>query len=79
MIEMDRRRPLQNPILDPAKLPDDMLLRPNEVASWIGFSRATLSAWRHHGQGPAFIRVHGNPRYYVKDIRAWLREQEQNE
>lgn len=51
---------------------DEILLRPEEVASWTGTPLNTLRWWRQTGRGPRFVRVESKPRYLSGDIRSFL-------
>ena len=43
-----------------------------EAASRLGLKVATLRAWRHHGRGPAFVRLGRAIRYLAIDIDEFL-------
>lgn len=43
-----------------------------EVAARLGLKVATLRAWRHHGKGPAFVRLGRAVRYLDADVNAFL-------
>lgn len=62
------------PAFDIATLPDDAVLRAQELAGWLRLSLATLEAWRyqHPDRGPPWVVVAGLPRYRLGDVRKWL-------
>jgi hypothetical protein len=58
-----------------AALPDDILLKPADLACWLGVSIQFLSIGRTRGYGPAFVRLSPTAvRYRASDVRAWLTE-----
>lgn len=57
----------------------DPLLTPAEAAKALRLSMPTLSRWRNHGDGPAFIRLGYNRVVYRRSaIEAWLGSIEQD-
>lgn len=47
----------------------------NDVAAkYLGVKPPTLTAWRHRGQGPVFIRVGRLVRYREEDLERWVAE-----
>lgn len=48
------------------------LLKPQEVADWLGVKRKTLDVWRHKGTGPAFIKRFRRIRYQPEAVVRWL-------
>lgn len=59
-------------IKDLAPLGLDPLLSIKELAAYLGIPEATLRDWRVDGKGPSSIRVGGQVRYAISDVRAWL-------
>ena len=53
----------------------ERLLRPKEVASWLGVPVGTLYAWSYRGNGPQTIKVGRHLRYRPSDVEAWLDSQ----
>ena len=51
------------------------LLRPDEVAAFLGIPLATIYRWRSRGDGPPGIRVGRHVRYRLEDVDRWLDEQ----
>ncbi len=51
---------------------DEPLISEAEAAKQIHLKAGTLGAWRHRGEGPAFVRVGKLVFYRPSDIRAWL-------
>lgn len=51
---------------------DDLLLKPAEVAAYLGTSVGSLAQQRYRGQGPRFIKTGKLVRYRRSDIAAWL-------
>ena len=54
---------------DPGAAP---MLAERDAARFVGFTTATLKAWRQTGRGPAFVRVGRSVRYRVADLDAFL-------
>lgn len=48
------------------------LLTPDEVAQQLAVPRQTLAAWRHRGEGPAYVKLGRHVRYHTADIDAWV-------
>ena len=44
------------------------------AAEFMGLSRQTLEAWRHHGQGPQYYKLSRVVRYAVSDLIAFMEE-----
>jgi predicted DNA-binding transcriptional regulator AlpA len=51
---------------------DEPLIPPEEVAAVLHVETPTLTAWRHRGQGPRYVRVGKLVFYRSSDIRQWL-------
>jgi hypothetical protein len=51
------------------------LIRPSELAEYLGIPEHTLAQWRYLRLGPAFHRVGRHVRYAWVDIERWLIEQ----
>ena len=51
------------------------LLGMTELSSYLNVPRATLYAWRSHGDGPRSIKVGRHVRYRPEDVEAWLEAQ----
>ncbi len=50
----------------------DALLRPEEAAAFLGFTRRALEDWRRRGVGPQFVRVSSRAvRYRRRDLLEW--------
>jgi excisionase family DNA binding protein len=52
----------------------ESLLRPEEVAGYLGVPVPTLYAWRSRGDGPAALKVGRHLRYRRRDVERWLEE-----
>ena len=50
----------------------DPLLKPQELAAWLGTSAGSLAQMRYRGQGPRFVKTGKLVRYRRSDIDAWL-------
>jgi excisionase family DNA binding protein len=48
------------------------LLRPQEVADFLGVPKATLYGWRYRGEGPPGIRIGRHLRYRAADVDTWI-------
>lgn len=48
------------------------LLRIRDLAAYLGVPEATLRDWRVDGKGPSAIRIGGQVRLAMGDVRAWL-------
>ena len=59
---------------DLESLPPTASLTTKQVAMLSGFSDFTLKIWRREPgkRGPKFTTVDGHPRYFVRDVKAWL-------
>ena len=55
------------PILDEPMLPED------EAARELKVKPQTLGAWRHRGQGPAFVKIGKLVFYRPSDIRRYVK------
>jgi excisionase family DNA binding protein len=53
---------------------DDKLLKPDEVAAFLGVPKATLYAWRYRREGPPAVRVGRHLRYRWSDLDRWLED-----
>lgn len=51
------------------------LLRPQEVADYLGVPKNTLYGWKYRGSGPRTIRVGRHLRYHAADIDEWVEQQ----
>jgi excisionase family DNA binding protein len=51
---------------------NDKLLKPAEVAAFLGVPKATLYAWRYRREGPPAVRVGRHLRYRRRDLDQWL-------
>jgi Helix-turn-helix domain len=51
---------------------DEPLLREEEAAQQLKVRPQTMSAWRYHDQGPAYVRVGKLIFYRPSDIRAYI-------
>ena len=54
---------------------DDVLWTQEQVAEYLGLSPRTVEGWRRRGRGPAWHRVGRSPRYFKRDVLAWIRRQ----
>lgn len=59
---------------DPALLERDGLIDTDELATYLGFSVATLDVWASRGGGPAFIKVGRYRKYEPADVKEWLKK-----
>ena len=50
----------------------DMLLKPAQLAEWVGSTSGALAQARYMGNGPKFIKCGRSVRYRVSDVNAWL-------
>jgi excisionase family DNA binding protein len=48
------------------------LVTRKEVAEFLGINPRTLDNWASAGRGPSFVKVGGNRRYDMADVRAWV-------
>lgn len=55
----------------------DPLLTIEEVSEYLDVTVGTLANWRYRHQGPPFIRSGRVVRYRRKDVRSWLKDNEQ--
>jgi excisionase family DNA binding protein len=60
----------------PAPIDGRRLLRPDELAAFLGIPLATIYRWRTRGDGPRGIRVGRHVRYRVDEVERWLDEHE---
>lgn len=53
---------------------DDVLLRTEEVAQYVGLTVDTLTRYRSRGKGPRFVLISGTKhvRYRLGDVQTWL-------
>jgi excisionase family DNA binding protein len=52
----------------------DKLLTVDELAGYLDVPKATIYAWRYHGQGPPGFRVGRHLRYRDSDVQRWIRD-----
>jgi transcriptional regulator with XRE-family HTH domain len=52
---------------------DDTLWTQEQVAEYLGVSPRTVEGWRRRGTGPSWHRVGRFPRYFRRDVLAWVR------
>lgn len=52
------------------------LLKPTDVAAFLGMTVETLANWRCYGHGPAYCHVGRSVRYREADVLAWLEAQQ---
>ncbi len=57
---------------------DDVLWSTEQTADYLGVSRRTVEGWRRRGSGPPWHRVGRSPRYFKRDVLAWVRQQRGN-
>jgi len=57
-----------------ALLERDGLIDSDELATYLGFSVATLDTWASRGGGPDFHKVGKFRKYRPADVKAWLAE-----
>jgi excisionase family DNA binding protein len=50
------------------------LLRPHEVAAFLGVPLQTIYRWRYRHEGPLGYRVGRHVRYRAADVEQWLEE-----
>jgi excisionase family DNA binding protein len=53
---------------------DARLMRPDEVAAFLGIPLRTIYRWRTRREGPASYRVGRHVRYRLDDVERWLDE-----
>lgn len=53
----------------------DSLLTVDDLAEYLDVPKATLYAWRYHGQGPRGFRVGKHLRYRHSDVTYWIGQQ----
>lgn len=51
---------------------EDLLLKPEDVAAYLGTSVGALAQQRYRGHGPRFVKTGKSVRYRRSDINAWL-------
>ena len=51
-----------------SRIEDAELLHPPQVAHELGVTVNTLAIWRHHHQGPAYLKIGGRVRYEPEDV-----------
>lgn len=54
----------------------DELLRPQEVAKYLGVKDQTLAQWRWLGKGPKFRKIEGGVRYHSDDVEKFIAQSE---
>ncbi len=56
------------------RLPPTSLLTTRQVSLISGYAEITFKVWRGQGgsRGPKVTYVEGRPRYFVRDVRAWI-------
>ena len=54
---------------------DDVLWTQEQTAEYLGVSPRTVEGWRRRGTGPEWHRVGRFPRYFRRDVLAWVRRQ----
>lgn len=54
---------------------DQIPLTQEQAAELIGVKPTTLSAWRHFGRGPRYLKVGRSCFYRRDDIEQWLNDQ----
>jgi excisionase family DNA binding protein len=57
-----------------ANNPDDELLTPDDLAHMLQVPKATIYAWRSHGEGPKGFRIGRHLRWRRSDANAWIEE-----
>jgi excisionase family DNA binding protein len=50
----------------------ERLLRPEDLAEYLGIPIGTLYQWRYRGEGPRGFRVGRHVRYRMADVQTWL-------
>jgi excisionase family DNA binding protein len=53
----------------------DRLLTVDDLAEYLDVPKATLYAWRYHGQGPRSSRIGKHLRYRHSDVTHWIGQQ----
>jgi len=48
---------------------EKIFLNQNELASRWGMSPRTLEGWRAHGKGPSYVKLGGQVRYKLEEIK----------
>jgi predicted DNA-binding transcriptional regulator AlpA len=48
------------------------LMRPREVAAWLGITESALAQMRFRGDGPTWVSFGRSVRYERADVEAWL-------
>ena len=49
-----------------------LVLAEDSAGAYIGYTAATLRAWRRQGRGPAYVRHNQLVRYRVVDLDDWV-------
>jgi excisionase family DNA binding protein len=62
-----------------AKVMEEPLMTPREVADFLGLPIATLQTWRAKRSGPRGYRVGKHVRYRREDVEAWLEKRADSE
>ena len=52
--------------------PQDPLMRPDDVAEYLGVKKTALDSWRQYGKGPTYIKVGHLVRYKQSALDAWV-------
>jgi predicted site-specific integrase-resolvase len=50
----------------------DQLLTPKQASELLNVPQGTLRSWRSRGRGPAYIKIEGQARYSVSDLRDYI-------
>lgn len=54
------------------------LLRPTQLASYLGISLPTLARWRLEGAGPSFLKIGSRVAYRREAVDQWLAKRERS-
>ena len=57
-----------------ARTETERLLRPDEVAAFLGIPLRTIYRWRSRHEGPPSYHVGRHVRYRLEDVQRWLDE-----
>jgi excisionase family DNA binding protein len=55
------------------KLDQKSLLTEKEAAEYLGLAKGTMTAWRHMGKGPAYLRLGSAIRYSLSDLQDYIK------
>lgn len=58
----------------PTYSPDD-LLDDAQASKILGNAKGTMSVWRHHGKGPAYVKIGSNVRYRYSELQRYIDSQ----